>query len=130
MAVNKITINTGGKDRLFRFDMYAMEVFIKNESKYKGQFADAARMLHAGLESVCYAQDKDNDFTKEDVLDMLEEMALTKEGQEKLRQISDCMAQSQVFKSGIEQSQKTEDGEEKKTLIGTGYTLLHLEKSA
>ena len=73
--MNKIIINIGGKDRLFRFDMYAMELFT-TDATFKGQFAYIARMLHAGLSSACYAQDKENDFTKEDVLDAIDELAL------------------------------------------------------
>ena len=118
MAVNKITINAAGKDRLFRFDMYAMEL-VTQDTSFKGQFAYIAKMLYAGLSSACYALDKENDFTKEDVLDMIDELALTDEGKEKLNQISECMAQSQAFKSITEAAQKVEDSEEKKSpLIG------------
>ncbi len=125
--MNKVTITANGKERLFRFDLKALEL-MTDDTKFTGQFAFIAKMLWAGLSSACYAKDIDNDFTKEDVLDMVDELSLTEEGKEKLALLNKCLTESQAFKSLI-QKEENED-EEKKTLTGIGYTPLHLEKSA
>lgn len=124
--MNKITLEINGKERLFKFDMYALEL-MTTDDRFKGQFNYIASMVHAGLTSACYSKDIEPDFTKEDVIDMVDELALTEAGKEKLKLLNDCFAQSQAFKALIE---KMNDTDEKKRLIGTGLEPLHLVKSA
>lgn len=115
--MNKITVTVGGKERVFRYDMYALELFV-SDLRFKGQFAYVAKLIYAGLSSACYAQEKENDFTFEDVLDMVDELSLTDEGKEKLKLINECLANAQAFKSLLQASENAE----KKTLIGTEST--------
>jgi len=124
--MNKITMHVGGKDRVFKFDMYAMELFIDNAS-FKGQFQFIAKMLYAGLSSACYSKEMENDFTFEDVVDIVDELALSEEGKEKLKMLNDCMAESQAYKSLLEKAKETD---EKKTLSGIEFTPSPLVKSA
>jgi hypothetical protein len=133
--LNKIEINVSGRARLFRFDMYAMELLYNSETpKFAGKLGHVAQMLFAGLSSACNAAGIENDFTREDVLNMLDELATTETGREQINKITECLQASQAFKSLIQANVKpeeTESDEEKKSpLVGMASVPLPLEKLA
>ena len=118
--LNKIKLNLLGKERVFRFDMFTMELLYDNdEIKFPGRFAFVAKMLYAGLSSGCNARDMENDFSREDILDMVDELSTTDEGREKMGLISDCLLQSQAYKAIIEKENEFKElsDEEKKILL-------------
>jgi hypothetical protein len=128
--MNYITIDVLGKQRLFRFDMYAMELlYDENKVSFPGKLGSVAKMLYAGLASGCNAKGKENDFTREEILDMLDEMATTQEGKKQIELISNCFIQSQAYKAILKEGRNNEEtDEQKKSLNGATSGLMLLEK--
>lgn len=124
----KIKIEIGGKERTLRFDWYAMEEM--NKCPAKGSLSNLVKMIFGGLASACNVQGIDNDFTLEECVDIVDELALTDDGKEKLEQINKCLEKSQAFVSLVQKAQELTEEEKKSPLIGTGSTPLRLEKSA
>jgi len=114
--LNKIEVTALGRPWLLRFDMYAMELlYDENGVSFPGKLGFVSKMLYAGLSSACDAAGKENDFTRETVLDIVDELTATGAGREVLNKVSDCLVQSQAYRGIMEMATDIES-EEKKSL--------------
>lgn len=113
--LNTIKIEILGRPRVFRFDMYAIELIYDSgpENNFPGKLGFAAKMLNAGLASGCNAEGREKDFTREDILNILDELAATAEGRAKIESISICLQNSQAYKAIITPEAKADDEEKK-----------------
>lgn len=98
MAADYLKIpNCIGKDRGWKVNMMSLEIWGRKIIDEAFNSSSAYGAVFGGLVANCWAKEEDQDFTYEQVCDWVDEINLTDEGEELLKQIRDMFEASQYY---------------------------------
>lgn len=108
----KILLNLGGSIRPLKFNMYAVKKF--DDIKASGDAGEILKLVYGGLHGGCLIENKDADFTTEDVSDWIDELIMN--DPDAVNKIMDCFSESNIYKATVKEP---EQPAKKKKLTGT-----------
>lgn len=97
--MNYLQIEIGGKHRGLKFNQLAFQLFCqKAKFELAAETSQVYAMFYGGLVGNCVAKGEEEDFTYEQVCDWVDELYLTDDGREIIKQVDKALTETQVFK--------------------------------
>ncbi len=87
-----------------KFSNYAIEKF--SDIKGTGTIADLTKMVYGGLMGWCMANDKEQDFTSEELSDWVDEIVDREDAEDVVAQITTALIESKAYQTTQKKSQK------------------------
>lgn len=119
MSNGYIQISLGGKLRGIKFGMLAIEGIISDYTKQNNpsETKSAYDLVYHGLINNCEAKRMEPDFSYEDVMDWVDELAATEQGQSELVRVTEAFTGSRALQILNEKTAGYEEAKKKMQMI-------------